>query len=271
MVENKDSIGDAIFQRVQLSKKLRFEIFKRDKFICQYCGAKAPDAVLHVDHIHPVAKGGANDPLNLITSCAACNGGKGAVPLADNQAIETQRRMLEELHDRREQLEMLIEWRNGVQSKATDAVDAICLVVESRAKSLTPSESGRANIKKWLKRYSVELLMRATDEAFDTYIEFKDEEATRESWGTAFSKIPTFANILQQEQDKPYIRKIIYIQGIIRNRIRAKHFKCVDYLEHLVQCGADLEDMERRAKQMRCRADFEGPYDQWLESIGEPF
>lgn len=60
-----------------MNKKLRFEIFKRDGFICRYCGQKPPDAVLEVDHILPVCEGGQDEPANLITSCFACNRGKG--------------------------------------------------------------------------------------------------------------------------------------------------------------------------------------------------
>jgi len=30
-------------KRKSLSKKVRFEVFKRDSFQCQYCGASAPD------------------------------------------------------------------------------------------------------------------------------------------------------------------------------------------------------------------------------------
>ena len=51
--------------RKDISKKTRFEIFKRDSFTCQYCGRKAPDVLLVIDHIEPVSKGGTND-LSLI-------------------------------------------------------------------------------------------------------------------------------------------------------------------------------------------------------------
>ena len=47
--------------RKSLSNKIRFEVFKRDNFTCQYCGRKAPEIVLNVDHIEPVSKGGTND------------------------------------------------------------------------------------------------------------------------------------------------------------------------------------------------------------------
>ncbi|MEN6540872.1 MAG: HNH endonuclease [Mizugakiibacter sp.] len=68
-------------KRKAISKRLRFEVFKRDSFVCQYCGAHPPGVMLHVDHIHPVADGGGNEIDNLITSCEACNLGKGAVSL----------------------------------------------------------------------------------------------------------------------------------------------------------------------------------------------
>jgi len=61
---------------MSISQKLRFEVFKRDGFICQYCGNHPPEIILECDHIHPVSKGGNNDINNLITSCFDCNRGK---------------------------------------------------------------------------------------------------------------------------------------------------------------------------------------------------
>ena len=64
--------------RTFISKKLRFEVFKRDSFTCQYCGQQAPNVVLHLDHVRPISDGGTTDILNLITACVACNSEKGA-------------------------------------------------------------------------------------------------------------------------------------------------------------------------------------------------
>lgn len=69
--------------RKGLSKKTRFEVFKRDGFSCQYCGDHPPKVILHVDHIVAVAEGGGNDMDNLITACQSCNAGKAANPLSD--------------------------------------------------------------------------------------------------------------------------------------------------------------------------------------------
>ncbi len=68
-------------KRIQISKKIRFEVFKRDSFICQYCGDTPPKVILEIDHLEPVSKGGSNNINNLITSCFDCNRGKTNIPL----------------------------------------------------------------------------------------------------------------------------------------------------------------------------------------------
>lgn len=68
-------------ERKPISTRTRFEVFKRDKFTCQYCGATPPSVILHVDHIIAVSKGGSNAKTNLATSCQACNLGKSNVSL----------------------------------------------------------------------------------------------------------------------------------------------------------------------------------------------
>jgi hypothetical protein len=63
-------------KRKALSKRTRFDVFKRDGFQCQYCGRHPPEVTLHCDHIVAVAAEGTNDSDNLVTSCADCNLGK---------------------------------------------------------------------------------------------------------------------------------------------------------------------------------------------------
>lgn len=67
--------------RKPVSKRVRFEVFKRDGFCCVYCGRVPPTVMLEVDHIIPVVGGGSNDEGNLVTSCFDCNRGKSDVPL----------------------------------------------------------------------------------------------------------------------------------------------------------------------------------------------
>lgn len=101
-------------QRKSISTRTRFEIFKRDSFKCLYCGKSAPSVMLHVDHVLPVAKGGANDPANLVTACQDCNLGKSDVLLSKAPASlkETERREREKFAQLKAYNEWLFEKRN---------------------------------------------------------------------------------------------------------------------------------------------------------------
>ncbi len=70
-------------KRKSISKKVRFEVFKRDSFTCGYCGNTPPAVVLEVDHIQPVSKNGTNDIDNLIAACFDCNRGKTNTELSE--------------------------------------------------------------------------------------------------------------------------------------------------------------------------------------------
>jgi hypothetical protein len=262
-----------VTERSAIPQRLRFEIFKRDKFTCQYCGRSAPEVVLNCDHIQAVANGGSTDILNLVTSCRACNGGKGAIPLSDTAAIDKQKGMLEELEERRQQLEMMMQWRDGLRSLETDSVDALVdRISELSSGHLSPNENGRADLRRWFKRFTFAELLSAIDESFGTYLSFDaDGEPTTDSWNKAFRKIPDTVALQRNMEERPYLKRLLYIQGIIRNRSRARRYQCVEYLEHLVICGVDIDDMERRAKRIHSLEDFEGPYDEWLKRIGRPY
>ena len=64
--------------RDRVPAQLRFGILQRDGFRCRYCGrpGSAAGVVLHVDHVVPLAAGGATTEGNLLTSCQECNLGK---------------------------------------------------------------------------------------------------------------------------------------------------------------------------------------------------
>ena len=81
-IQNCKEVGtEGKTRSMSVSKKIRFEVFKRDGFQCMYCGRTPPDIVLECDHIEPVALGGSDDTDNLVTACFDCNRGKRHVRL----------------------------------------------------------------------------------------------------------------------------------------------------------------------------------------------
>lgn len=64
------------------NKKLRFAVLAKSGFACVYCGRKPPEVKLHIDHVHPLSRGGGHDIENLVAACVDCNSAKS------NQLLE---------------------------------------------------------------------------------------------------------------------------------------------------------------------------------------
>jgi 5-methylcytosine-specific restriction endonuclease McrA len=63
---------------------IRPSILERDGYVCQIAGPKCKRKATQVDHIVPLAEGGARlDPHNLRAACSACNAGRGNTRAAE--------------------------------------------------------------------------------------------------------------------------------------------------------------------------------------------
>lgn len=206
--------------RASISKSVRFEVFKRDSFKCQYCGAAAPDFLLQIDHIKPVAKGGTSDITNLITSCAPCNSGKKDKQLDDKTAVAKSRLQMEELQERREQLEMMMQWREGLRDINEDVLDRVCSYWHDLAPGWNVSDHGKVNLRKWIRKFSVDEILSAMDTAAAQYLQLdRNGACTSDSWTLAFSKIPGICRVEREAKKDPDIREIYYVRGILRKKL----------------------------------------------------
>ncbi len=106
---------------VSVSVRVRFEVFKRDRFTCSYCGQTPPNVLLEVDHILPVAAGGGDEITNLTTSCQDCNRGKSAGLLQEGTAPVVNREAVAEITERAEQARQYAE-AVGAMRKLQDAM-----------------------------------------------------------------------------------------------------------------------------------------------------
>jgi hypothetical protein len=206
-------------QRKPLSKALRFEVFKRDKFACQYCGAKAPEVLLQVDHIKPVAHGGLDEIMNLVTSCAPCNGGKGARELSDDTAVEKARGQAEELQKRREQLEMMMQWHDGLSSIGDEAVDAVIGAYRRCVPGWTLEHAGRAKVQKMIRQAGVDEVLQCLRTASDNVVLKSDGTATRESADILLETWERAVKYARLRREDPVGSQLRYFRGILRNRI----------------------------------------------------
>lgn len=56
----------------------RRNLFKRDKYACQYCGSRPGTEELTIDHITPRSRGGVSTWTNCVLACINCNARKAS-------------------------------------------------------------------------------------------------------------------------------------------------------------------------------------------------
>lgn len=249
--------------RQRLSKKLRFEVFKRDSFTCQYCGCKAPDVTLQVDHIEPVAAGGTNDLLNLTTSCIDCNAGKSDRRLSDDSVVVKRRRQIEDVQEREEQLRMLLDWQRSLAVLEDKAADEVAAYWGELVPPYSLTEHGKGTLRKTLAKFGVEEVMTAMRTAVRTYVTIEEGQPTAESVELAWKKVRGICSIERASQTKPYLKRLLYIRGILRNRLaHVNEPLALQLLEGLAVAGFDLDYLEAHAKEVPS-------WTQWRDDVEE--
>lgn len=215
-------------RRRAITKKIRFEVFKRDSFICQYCGRRAPDVILNVDHIVPVSDGGDNNIMNLVTSCFECNSGKGSRRLGDTAEVAKAHNQLEQLQERRNQLEMMRRWA-GELADISKLEDDVCIeAFNKRIPGRTLNDVGIESIRQVRIRFGTALMLQAIAIAGDYYIKTTNGLPTRESVNDAIDKLGGICYNISRRAANPDLEdedRVVYVIAkkfdIPRNKVRA--------------------------------------------------
>lgn len=95
VAELEHRLGEAHAQIARMKKArpsgrvlptMRRAVLARDGRRCRYCGRQiGPRSVLHLDHVIPVSRGGADTLENLVVACEGCNRRKGARLLSETR------------------------------------------------------------------------------------------------------------------------------------------------------------------------------------------
>jgi len=153
-----------------MTKKLRFGVFKRDGFQCQYCGKKPPEIVLEVDHINPLSKNGTDDIDNLITACFACNRGKGSESLQTIPTTVTDK--LQIAQEREEQLKAYNRFLMQKENRIKKDIEELNSTFSSLFPGKEFSDGFKISIKKFLEYLPKQKLL---DHLSLAYLRLPDE------------------------------------------------------------------------------------------------
>lgn len=159
-------------KRKWINQKLRFEVFKRDDFKCQYCWRWIPDGIkLQVDHIIPVAEWGQNEIENLRTSCFDCNIWKWKRLLKNKQSNRDLKKEIKEL---KEQQKILQEYYKYIEIKQKIKQQQTPVALIEKIFDISVNSNIKSAINSIYKKYWEEILI----ESFNVIMELDKEKQT---------------------------------------------------------------------------------------------
>lgn len=173
-------------KRKTLTKKVRFEVFKRDGFQCAYCGRTPPDVQLEVDHIDPVSNGGEDDMNNYITACFDCNRGKTNIPLDKIPAQLSEN--FEALQQKEIQLREYRKYVKSVKQRETRDINSVAKIFSVEFDGYSLKDKFKRNtIKLFLSKLPKHEVEESMEKAVDTVCD--PEGAAKYFCGICWNKI----------------------------------------------------------------------------------
>ena len=170
-------------------KRIKFEVFEKDSFKCQYCGSVAPIVTLQLRRIQEIQQSEKwLDTAFLSTSCAACE--KKQAGEAEN-AKRSEFISIDELEERLQQLKMLINWRKGMLKIRKQQLANLVQYWENKVPKSPVDNIQRREILRYINKFSGDEIRAAMDMAADKFLKTEaDGSLNQESISNALHKIP---------------------------------------------------------------------------------
>jgi hypothetical protein len=249
-------------KRKAIKQSIRFEVFKRDSFTCQYCGRKAPDVILEIDHIIPVSKGGNNSIENLVSACRECNGGKSDKKLSELSEVEKSRVQIEELQEKKNMTDMIIKWKQGLNDTLkyqTSEIESV-FFGECNTAGFSMSDPYRKSLKSNIRKFGFDIMLDSVYIAVENYVKTGSPEeidfALKKLPGIAFNKFTELHN-----PDKASMRRVMNIACNNLNISPKQFYSCFP---------STLYNTEHEETVVHLISASDDEYDFWL-SINEMY
>jgi hypothetical protein len=221
-----------------MSKRVRYEVLRRDGNRCRYCGNTAAEgATLTIDHVVPVALGGGDDPSNLVAACRDCNAGKTSsspdAPLVAevaDDAIRWRAAMTLAVAELEQQHGQVRAYREAFYN------EWMSWTFTSMARTADLPDGWRSTVDRWhVTCYPIEMLIDAIQIAMN---------GPADRW----SKFNYLCGVMK--------KKLAEIQERARDLARPP-FEC--------DCGYEQDDSSRHASERDCEIAMDGNMAGWKE------
>ena len=198
---------------INLSPSLRRIILERDEFTCTECGQQVPKVLLYIDKILSPetedAFAGQPEEDKYTCLCESCYK-QAHGHLQFKAATRTA--------ERRQQLEMMVEWRRENRCLASDANAYLIDYINGKIEPYSLTKQGAQNVRKAIRKSNFTTALDAIDETFDHYVTYdKGEDINKASVDEFLSKIGGYLYI---NSLPPVEKEMYHILNSCKSRFR---------------------------------------------------
>lgn len=198
---------------INLSPSLRRIILERDEFTCTECGQQVPKVLLYIDMILSPetedAFAGQPEEDKYTCLCESCYK-QAHGHLQFKAATRTA--------ERRQQLEMMVEWRRENRCLASDANAYLIDYINGKIEPYSLTKQGAQNVRKAIRKSNFTTALDAIDETFDHYVTYdKGEDINKASVDEFLSKIGGYLYI---NSLPPVEKEMYHILNSCKSRFR---------------------------------------------------
>jgi hypothetical protein len=119
------------------------------------------------------------------------------------------------------------------------------------------SDNGLSEIKKWTKRWDLMEIADAMRVSVDQYVKYPptsegEPRPDEESVNKAFNYVPRIIANKKTMAEKPYLKELYYIRGILKNRLSyCNPQKALEFLEEAYHADVPINELTDLAKTVR--------------------
>lgn len=185
--------------------------------------------------------------------------------------MEKQRKQLSDLQERKDQIEMMMEWQRELAKLDDYAVEQLAIFWAELIPPYGLNENGKKSLEKLLKKFSHEQVMEAMRVSVKQYIQFKDDKPTEASVENAWKKVGGICALKKYDGTNPEMKEIYYIRGILRNRLSyLNEGLALGLLRKSVKLGASIESLKEFALEVRNWTNWRAGMEEFIEQVENP-
>src|SRR4030067_3248100 len=169
--------------------------------------------------------------------------------LSDDSVIKARKRQLDLLQERRDKIEMMVEWQYSLIDLDEEATQKAGEFWDELVMPYVINKTGEKLLQQWIKRYGLAVVLESIRASPEQYLKTDENgKLTHESAGKAFDYIPKVCAGKKRFDSKPYLRELYYIRGIMKNRFSyLNEWKAIEIMEAAHKAGVDIEEIKQVA------------------------